>query len=91
MMTTHEQAASAYATELRTLIAGVLELPVGEITPASRFIEDLDVDSLASLEIAVKVENRFGVSIGETHLASIGTVGEMIRLVESRTAEKSSG
>jgi len=90
-MPDNEQTITAHATELRALIAEVLELPVGEITDASRFIEDLDVDSLASLQIAVQVEKRFEVSIGETHLASIGTVGDMRRLVESRMTERSGG
>jgi acyl carrier protein len=86
-----EYGATDYAAELRTLIATVLELPANEVTDSSRLIEDLDVDSLASLQIAVQVEKRFGVSIGETHLASISTVGDIRDLVESRMVERSGG
>jgi acyl carrier protein len=87
----NDQTTTMHATELRALIADVLELPIDEITDASRFIDDLEVDSLASLQIAVQVEKRFGVSIAETHLASIGAVADMRKLVESRMAEKSGG
>jgi len=64
-MPVNDQTTTMHATELRALIADVLELPIDEITDASRFIDDLEVDSLASLQIAVQVEKRFGVSIGE--------------------------
>lgn len=90
-MPTDEQPTTAHTAELHRLIADVLELPVAEITAESRFVDDLEVDSLASLQIAVQVEKRFGVSIGETHLASLASVGEMTELVESRMAGKSGG
>jgi len=86
-----EHVTTDYAAELRALIAEVLELPASEVTDSSRLIEDLDVDSLASLQIGVQVEKRFGVSLGETHLGSISTVGGIRILVESRMAERSGG
>lgn len=84
----NDQTTTGHAAELRALIADVLEVPLDEVTESSRFIEDLDVDSLASLQIAVQVEKRFGVSIGQTHLASVNLVGDMWKLVESQMSEK---
>ncbi|EST38475.1 hypothetical protein N566_07205 [Streptomycetaceae bacterium MP113-05] len=58
--------------ELRAVVAGALELPVEEVTDEARFKEDLEVDSLISLEIAVRIEERYGVKIDESQLTEMG-------------------
>ncbi|MGK5631054.1 acyl carrier protein [Streptomyces sp. URMC 123] len=68
--------------ELRALVAGALELPVEEVTDDARFKEDLEVDSLISLEIAVRLEERYGVKVDDAELAELGSfrkVGELVR------------
>ncbi|MEU6731913.1 acyl carrier protein [Streptomyces physcomitrii] len=69
--------------ELRTVVAGALELPVEEVTDEARFKEDLDVDSLISLEIAVRVEEHFGVKIDESQLTEMGSFQLVRELVEA--------
>ncbi|MFC5722934.1 acyl carrier protein [Streptomyces gamaensis] len=68
--------------ELRAVVAGALELPVEEVTDDARFKEDLEVDSLISLEIAVRIEERYGIKIDDAQLAELGTfrlVSELVR------------
>ncbi|MEU5366061.1 acyl carrier protein [Streptomyces sp. NPDC005925] len=69
--------------ELRAVVAGALELPVEEVTDDARFKEDLEVDSLISLEIAVRIEERYGVKIDESQLTELGKFRLVRELVEA--------
>lgn len=69
--------------ELRSLVAEALELPAEEVTDDARFKEDLDVDSLLSLEIAVRIEERYGLKIDESQLTEMGTFRLVRELVEA--------
>lgn len=84
-----ENAPTAFAVEeLRHLVAEALELPVEEITDDARFREDLEVDSLISLEVAVRVEERYGVRIDEEDLADLGSFRRVSELVRSELAAR---
>ncbi|HEX5568114.1 MAG TPA: acyl carrier protein [Streptomyces sp.] len=74
------------AEELRELIAEVLELPADEITDDARFKEDLEVDSLISLELAVRLEERYGVKVDEEAIAELGSFRKVSELVRERLA-----
>lgn len=60
-------------------IAGV---PVGDVTPEKSFIDDLDVDSLAMVEIATAAEDHFGVRIPDDDLKDLRTVGDAVAYIE---------
>ena len=49
-----------------TLIAEIIEEVTGiepsEITPEKSFVDDLDIDSLSMVEIAVQTEDKYGVN-----------------------------
>lgn len=75
--------------ELRGLVAAALELPVEEITDDARFKEDLDVDSLIALEIAVRLEEGYGVKIDEEDLADLGSFKRVTELVQAQLAARS--
>ena len=60
-------------------IAGV---PIGDVTPTKSFIDDLDVDSLAMVEIATAAEDQFGVRIPDEDLKDLKTVGDAVSYIE---------
>jgi acyl carrier protein len=60
-------------------IAGV---PVGDVLPDKSFINDLDVDSLAMVEIATAAEDTFGVRIPDDDLKDLRTVGDAVSYIE---------
>ena len=60
-------------------IAGV---PVGDVKPEKNFIDDLDVDSLAMVEIATAAEDHFGVRIPDDDLKDLRTVGDAVSYIE---------
>ncbi|WP_367135426.1 MULTISPECIES: acyl carrier protein [Streptomyces] len=75
--------------ELRAVVADALELPVEEVTDDARFKEDLDVDSLISLEIAVRIEEQYGIRVDDSDLADLGTFRLISELVRDRVAGRS--
>lgn len=57
----------------------------------TRLIEDLRLDSLKMLALAVEVENRFRICLSESDERSIETVGDLVTVVSSRLAEGTGG
>ncbi len=56
------------------------------ITPASRFADDLDIDCLGLLTIATQVEERLGVTLDDSLIPNLPTVGALIDLVATQRA-----
>ena len=59
-------------------IAGV---PADEVTPSKSFVDDLDIDSLSMVEIAVAAQDKFGVEIPDEQLKDLKTVQDVIDYV----------
>ena len=60
-------------------IAGV---PADEVTPGKSFVDDLDIDSLSMVEIAVAAQDKFGVEIPDEELKNLKTVQDVIVFVQ---------
>ncbi len=60
-------------------IAGV---PADEVTPTKSFVDDLDIDSLSMVEIAVAAQDKFGVEIPDGELKNLKTVQDVINYVQ---------
>jgi acyl carrier protein len=59
-------------------IAGV---PADEVTPSKSFVDDLDIDSLSMVEIAVAAQDKFGVEIPDDQLKDLTTVQDVVTFV----------
>ncbi|SFQ03147.1 acyl carrier protein [Amycolatopsis arida] len=54
-----------------------------ELRPADRIVADLEVDSLATLEILLALEERFGVSLVDNpRAARVETVADLVALLD---------
>lgn len=58
---------------------------VQNVTAEKSFAEDLDIDSLTMVEIAVLAEERLGVKIPEGELANLNTVGDAMNYISSNS------
>jgi acyl carrier protein len=65
-------------SEIIDEIAGV---PADEVTPDKTFVDDLDIDSLSMVEIAVAAQDKFGVEIPDDQLKDLKTVQDVIDFV----------
>jgi len=79
----------AVATEQQILdgLAEIIDDIVGvdkaEVTPEKNFIDDLDIDSLSMVEIAVAAQDQFGVEIPDDELRNLKTVKDVINFVQN--------
>ena len=55
-----------------------------KITPEATFTGDLEMDSLSMVELALAMEDSFGVTLPDEELAKLTTVGEVAELIESK-------
>jgi acyl carrier protein len=76
------------ATELRDLIADVLDVDPDAVTEQVHFAADLGVDSLLALEIAVTLERRYGVKIDWEDVVDVLTLRDVRDLVARKLADK---
>ena len=77
MATTEE--IRAQLAELVNEVAGV---PVEDVQLDKSFVDDLDVDSLAMVEILVGCEEKFGVTIPDEESKNLKTVGDAVAYIE---------
>lgn len=58
-----------------------------EITEKSSFKDDMEADSLDLFELAMAIEEAFGVEIPSEELENITTVGSVIEYLKSKGVE----
>ncbi|MGH9056600.1 MAG: acyl carrier protein [Acidimicrobiales bacterium] len=62
----------------------VLQVPADKVTPEASFAEDLDADSLDLVELVMALEEQFGISVDESELEGVETIGQAFDLVTSK-------
>jgi acyl carrier protein len=77
-MALNQEEILAGLSEIIDEIAGV---PADEVTPDKTFVDDLDIDSLSMVEIAVAAQDKFGVEIPDDQLKDLKTVQDVIDYV----------
>jgi acyl carrier protein len=72
---------------LKEIMAARLGLQTEQIVPGARLKEDLGLDSLDAVELAIAVERKFNIDVPEEELTKLTTVADMVALVERRVGE----
>jgi acyl carrier protein len=72
--------------EIRRIARTDLEF-TGEVQPHARLNEDLHLDSMAMIVVAVGLENVFRVKLQEEDAGLILTVADLVSLVVKRVGE----
>ena len=62
----------------------VLQVDAEKVTPAARFGDDLDADSLDLVELVMALEEQFDITVDESELEGIETVEQAFELVTSK-------
>ena len=68
-------------SQLAELVNDVAGVPVEDVQLDKSFVEDLDVDSLAMVEILVGCEEKFGVTIPDEESKNLKTVGAAVAFI----------
>ena len=73
--------------QLADIVNEVAGIPPADVQLEKSFTDDLDVDSLSMVEIALAAEERFGVRIPDDELPALRTVGAVVSYVaEARSS-----
>ncbi len=72
---------------LAEIIEEVTGIDPAEITEDKSFVDDLDIDSLSMVEIAVQTEDKYGIKVPDEDLTSLRTVGDIVAYVQKLEAE----
>jgi len=62
----------------------VLQVPPEKVTKDASFADDLDADSLDLVELVMALEEKFDISVDESELEGVQTVGQAFELVTSK-------
>jgi acyl carrier protein len=77
----------ASADEIRAGLAEILEevadVKADAVTDGASFTDDLDVDSLSMVEVAMAAEEKFGVKIPDDELPKLKTVGDAVAYIQN--------
>ncbi len=75
------------ADEIRAGLASILndvaDVDADDVSDEKSFVDDLDVDSLSMVEVAMAAEEQFGVKIPDDELPKLKTVGDAVKYIES--------
>jgi acyl carrier protein len=66
---------------LAEIIEEIAGTPADEVTSGANFVDDLDIDSLSMVEIAVAAQDKFGVEIPDEQLKDLKTVQDVVTFV----------
>ncbi|MFD6097386.1 acyl carrier protein [Nocardiopsis flavescens] len=67
---------------LGVIIEEIVGTEPSEVTPEKSFVDDLDIDSLSMVEIAVAAQDKFGVEIPDEQLKDLKTVQDVITFIQ---------
>ena len=72
--------------KVRDIIVETLGCDAEHVTLEASLADDLGADSLASVELAMALEEAVGVKIEDSALAEMKTVGDVLKYLESHNA-----
>ncbi|MEU6201633.1 acyl carrier protein [Streptomyces sp. NPDC047061] len=75
-----------YLAALRQILADKLMVPHEQIT-AEATLEDIELDSLALVELSMLLEQEFAITVTDDELAAAATVGGIVRLIDERSVK----
>ncbi|GAA1457720.1 acyl carrier protein [Nocardiopsis exhalans] len=67
---------------LGEIVEEIVGTEPSEVTPEKSFVDDLDIDSLSMVEIAVAAQDKFGVEIPDDQLKDLKTVQDVINFIQ---------
>lgn len=70
--------------ELRRVLATEFGFEDRELTPATHVVDDLDLDSIDFVDMAVALESRLGQKLKEDDLVRIRTLQDIVDVIDGK-------
>jgi acyl carrier protein len=77
--------------KVKEIIAKKFDVPLEKITPETRLVEDLRVDSFGAVELMFELEETFELNIPDSDLERVGTVKDIVDYLTEWLAKKAAG
>ena len=73
---------------VKKIVVEQLGVDEKDVVPTARFVDDLGADSLDTVELVMALEEEFGIEIPDEDAEKITTVGDAVKYIEEKTANK---
>lgn len=70
--------------KVKAVLVDALNIDESLISPTSNLKDDLAIDSLSAVELALELESTFDIRIEDDELARLTTVQDILDLVETK-------
>jgi acyl carrier protein len=70
--------------KFRACAVEVLQVQADQVVPEAKFGDDLDADSLDLVELVLALEESFDITVDESELEGVQTVGQAFDLIMSK-------
>lgn len=70
--------------EIKKVLVDAINVDEEKVTPEAKLNEDLGIDSLAAVELALELETEFDVTIEDEELAKLETVQDIIDVINAK-------
>ena len=70
--------------KLKLTLSEELEIDAAKISPEADFKNDLDADSLHLVELAMELEDNYGISIPDEVALELTTVGSVVDYISNK-------
>ncbi|GHF29958.1 hypothetical protein GCM10010218_08960 [Streptomyces mashuensis] len=77
---------SAMLEQLKDILVNKLKVTPDQVVPEATH-EDLELDSLAVVELSLVLEQELGIRISDDELLEAPTIGDMVALMDERSAK----
>jgi acyl carrier protein len=76
--------------QVKQILTTRLGMPPEEITAEARLVDDLGMDSLDAVELAIAMERQFKIQLSDDQIAKLQTVVDIVDLVQGLRAQAGS-
>lgn len=77
--------------EVKDIVQDILGEKAQDIQPDTDIVEDLDADSLDLVEVAMAIEDYYGIEIEDEVIAEIHTLDDIVRELNRILGDKAMG
>lgn len=70
--------------DVKAIVVEQLGVSADEVKMESKFVDDLNADSLDVVELIMELEEKFGVSIPDEDAEKITSVGDVVAYIDSK-------
>ncbi len=72
--------------KIKSIIAEQLGVKPEEVTAGASFVDDLEADSLDTVELIMALEEEFNIEIPDEDAEKMKTVGDAIKYIEEKAS-----